>query len=310
MKQLIVILTLLSTFFFFACANKNLAKKSPDPLGAGMREITKGITKYKKGCYKDALNYFFKAHELFTANDHLPGVAMSLNNIGNVYRNSGDNKSAVLFFEESLSIYEDIGNVKGAVQVLSNKAAALIADDMLEEALKTLDAADAIAQKNKIFYGPLLNTRGILLIKKKEFEKAEAILHAARTRVDAENYSETATVNFSLGNLMLATQRYEQAVFFFQSALEADRLSEFSKGIADDLAAMGSAFLLQEKYSQAANVFKRSLKVYALLGDKKNVQHIMAQLENISDGTEIDLSVTRHFVNRWLEGKSYERSCE
>lgn len=310
MKQLTIILTILLSFIVFSCANKNAVKTSPDALAAGMQEMTKGVTKYKKGCYKDSLNYFFKAHEWFTANDNLPGVAMSLNNIGNVYRNSGDNNSAVLFFEESFLIYEDIGNVQGAVQVLSNKAAALIADEMLEEASKTLSAADDIAQKNKIFYGPLLNTRGVLLIKKKEYKKAEAVLHTALAAVAAENYSESATVNFTLGNLMLTTHRYEQAVFFFKSALEADRLSGFSKGIADDLAAMGSAFLLQKKYDQAANVLKRSLKVYALLGDQQNVRHIMTQLEHISDGGGIDLSVTRHFVNRWLEGKSFERRCE
>ena len=310
MKQLTIILTILLTSFCFSCGNKNATKKVPEPLTAGMREITRGTAKYKNGCYQDSLNYFFKAHELFTATDHQQGVAMSLNNIGNVYRNLGDNKSAVLFFEESFLINEEIGNVKGSVQVLSNKAAALIADGMLEEATKTLNTADDIAQKNKLLYGPLLNTRGILLTQKKDYEKAEEILNDALATIDAENYSESATVNFTLGNLMLETHRYEQAVFFFKSALEADRLSGFSKGIADDLAAMGSAFLLQQQYSQAANAFKRSLKVYALLGNQKKVQHIMAQLEKIPDGTGIDLRVTRHFVNRWLEGKSLEKPCE
>ena len=310
MKQLTIILTLLSTFFFFSCANKNIVKKNSEPLTAGVRETTKGITNYNKGCYKDSLKYFFKAHEMFTANDYLQGVAMSLNNIGNVYRKSGDNKSAVLFFEESFSIYKDIGDAKGGVQVLSNKAAALIGGGMLEEAAKTLNTAEDIAQKNNFLYGPLLNTRGILLIKKKEYEKAEEILRAALTTVDAENHSEYAVANFTLGSLMLETHRYEQAVFFFGTALEADRLSGFSKGIADDLAAMGSAFLLQKKNSQAADVFKRSIKIYAILGNQKKVEHIMAQLETISHETGVDLSVTRHFVDRWLEGKSFERPCE
>lgn len=310
MKRLIIIWIFLLTFLFFSCGNKTATKKIPELLTTGMRETTRGITKYKKGCYKDALKYFFKAHELFTATDHLPGVAMSLNNIGNVYRNSGDNKSAVLFFEESFSIYKDIGDVKGAVQVLSNKAATLIDDGMLEDAAKALSAAEDIAKKNKILFGPLLNTRGVFLIKKKEYEKAEEILHTALTNVDSENFSASATVNFTLGNLMLETQRYEQAGYFFETALEADRLSGFSKGIADDLAAMGSAFLLQKKNSQAVSVFKRSLKIYALLGNQKKVHHIMEQLETLSESTGIDLSVTKHFLNRWLEGNSFEKPCQ
>jgi tetratricopeptide (TPR) repeat protein len=235
---------------------------------------------------------------------------MNLNNIGNVYRHSGDNKSAVLFFEESFSIYKEIGDDKGAVQVLSNKAATLIDDGMLDEAAKTLNDAEDIAKKNNILFGALLNTKGILLIKKKEYEKAEEVLQTALTTIDSENYSVFATVNFTLGNLMIETERYEQAVYFFETALEADRLSGFSKGIADDLTAMGSVFLLQKKNNQAVSVFKRSLKIYALLGNQKKVHHVMEQLETVSKSTGIDLSVTKHFVNRWLEGKAIEKPCE
>lgn len=310
MKRMIFIWILFLTSFFLACGSSNSAKKIPEPLTTGIHEITKGITQYKKGCYKDALPYFFKAHELFTATDHQRGVAMSYNNIGNVYRASGDNKSAVLFFKESFLIYENIGDAKGVVQVLSNKAATLIDDGMLEDATKTLNAAKDIAKKNKILFGPLLNTEGILFIKKKEYTSAEKVLQTALTMVDPENFSEFATVNFTLGNLMLETQRYEQAISFFETALKADRLSGFSKGIADDLAAIGSTLLLQKKNNLAVNFLKRSLKIYALLGNQKKVHHIMQQLENISEGTGVDLGLTKHFVNRWLEGKSFEKPCD
>ncbi|UCD32370.1 MAG: tetratricopeptide repeat protein [Desulfobacterales bacterium] len=310
MKRMVFIWMLFLTSFFFACGSTYSTKKKPEPLTTGMREITKGITQYKKGCYKNALTYFFKAHELFTATDHQRGVAMSYNNIGNVYRASGDNKSAVLFFQESFSIYEDMGDAKGAVQILSNKAATLIDDGMLEEAAKTLSAAENIAKTNQILFGPLLNTRGILLIKKKEYAKAEEVLQTALTSVDSENFSESATVNFTLGNLMLETHRYEQAIFFFETALKADRLSGFSKGIADDLAAIGSTYLLQKKNDLAANVFKRSLKIYALLGNQKKVHQVMQQLENISESTGIDLGLTKYFVNSWLEGKTIEQPCD
>ena len=310
MKRMIFIWILFLTSFFFACGGTNSAKKIPEPLTTGMRETTKGITQYKKGCYKDALAYFFKAHEQFTATDYQRGVAMSYNNIGNVYRASGDNKSAVLFFKESFSIYENIGDAKGAVQVLSNKAATLIDDNMLEDATKTLNAAKDIAKKNEFLFGPLLNTNGILFIKKGEYTSAEKVLQTALTTVDPENFSESATVNFTLGSLMFETQRYEQAIYFFRAALKADRLSGFSKGIADDLAAIGSTLLLQEKNDIAVNFLKRSLKIYALLGNQKKVYHIMQKLENVSERTEVDLSLTKYFVNRWLEGKSSEQPCD
>jgi hypothetical protein len=70
----------------FGCAGGNAVKKKPEHIVSGMKEIQKGTTWYQKGCYKRSLEHFFRAHELFAASDQLDGVAMSMNNIGNIYR--------------------------------------------------------------------------------------------------------------------------------------------------------------------------------------------------------------------------------
>lgn len=93
---------LLFALFCFACAGGNSAKKIPEHITAGTKEMAGGIARYNKGCYQDSLEYFFKAHELFVASDQLSGVAMSLNNIGNVYRVTGDFDSALLFLMRHL----------------------------------------------------------------------------------------------------------------------------------------------------------------------------------------------------------------
>lgn len=127
----------------------------PEHITAGMKEIARGIARYNKGCYKDSLEYFFGAHELFVASDQLSGVAMSLNNIGNVYR-------------------------------------------------------------------------------------------------------------------------------ITKTALKADRLSGFNKSIADDLAAIGSARLRPKKNELAVNFLKRSVEIYALIGDDEKVHNVMKKLEKVS----------------------------
>jgi len=82
MKRFDAFFITLFVLFCFACAGGNSAKKIPEHITAGSQEMTRGITRYNKGCYKDSLEYFFRAHELFVASDQLSGVAMSLNNIG------------------------------------------------------------------------------------------------------------------------------------------------------------------------------------------------------------------------------------
>ena len=168
MKRFLIILILLFAVFLFACAGGNSAKKMPEHITAGMREITKGNSRYNMGCYRESLDYFFRAHEFFTASDQLNGVAMSLNNIGNVYRIIGDTESAILFFDEAFVVYTDIDDNKGAVQVLSNKAAAMIDGGMLEKATNVLDSAENIAKKKQNIVWSTSKQQGHPLSQKKE----------------------------------------------------------------------------------------------------------------------------------------------
>jgi len=235
---------------------------------------------------------------------------MSLNNIGNVYRIIGNMESSVLFLEESFDIYADIGDYEGTVQVLSNKAAAYIESGRLEDAIKALDTAEDIARKNKIVYIPLLSNRGILFTKQKDYVRAEQTLEKALAKVDPINLSENATVNFAFGKLMLETKHYERAIEFFKTALAADRSSGFYKGIADDLEAIGSAYLNSGNNELATDFYERSIKIYALIDDREKVKTILDKLEHISKTSGEEISVTLHFVNQWLEGKSLEGPCK
>lgn len=309
MKRHSLILISILAVFFFACAGGNSVKKKPNQIISGIKEVNKGTIWYQKGCYKRSLEHFFRAHELFAASDHLSGVAMSMNNIGNIYRITGEINGAVLFFEESFGIYRDIENHEGAVQALSNKAAALIDGGRLDEASKILSTAEDIAQKYKILSGPLLRNQGIIFARKKEFNRAEVVLKRAIEITDSSNFSEIAAINFALGNLNLETERYEKAIDFFEAALAADRSAGFHNGIADDLAAIGSAFFRQEKNKDAVDFFKRSIKIYALMGNEKKVHTLMEQLEKAAEKAVLDISLTKHFVTMWLEGNLMKDPC-
>ncbi len=285
-------------------------KKKPGHLISGMKEIKKGTTWYQKGCYKRSLEHFFRAHELFTASDKLSGIAMCMNNIGNIYRMMGEIDRSLLFFEESISIYQYIKDYSGLVQALSNKAAVLIDSDRFEKAACVLSLAEDIAQQNSIPANHILNKRGILFIRQKQYGRAEQILDSAIANTDPANHLEYATVNFALGTLMRETGRYEKAVYFFKAALDTDRLSGFHKGIADDLGAIGDINFSQGKYEPAVNYFKRSIKIYALTQNRSKVTEIMKKLNIAAKKSGQDISVTTHFLNQWLKGKTFEGPCK
>lgn len=290
----------------FSCAVNNPAKNNSDRIVSGMKEIQKGTGWYQKGCYKRSLRHFLKAHKIFTVHDQQDGVAMSMNNIGNVYRITGDMESAVCFFEESFKIYTYIEDKKGMVQALSNKAAAFIDAGKLEDADKTLKTAENIMQKSKICFVPLITNRGIFFTKKKKYIEAEKVLKSALENADHKNLSEFATANFALGNLMLQTKRSEKAVDFFKRALESDHGSGYRRGIADDLASIGSVYLSKGKNKEAVKYFERSVKIYSLTGNSKKVEKLMAQLEKASERAGIDISVTKQFVKNWIKENSVD----
>ncbi|MFC1859381.1 tetratricopeptide repeat protein [Thermodesulfobacteriota bacterium] len=230
---------------------------------------------------------------------------MGLNNIGNVYRIIEDTESAILVYEESLSIYQVLPDYPAVVQVLSNMAAALIHESRFEEAEKVLETAERVAREKGVPFLAGERNRGILLLKKREYARAEGILKKVRENTDPSLLSDVAAVNFALGNLMIENDKIEEGIRYFKDALKADRVSGFHKAIADDLFALGDAYARQGKNDLAFKYFKRSVQVYALIGNREKAQALMNRLAAIAEKTDADMRVVTMLVNRWLDGKAY-----
>ena len=231
MKRSWLILAVLMMFAVISCAGGNATVKEPDPLEPARKELHKGITWYQKGCYHNALPHLLRAHEQFTAYDDLPGIAMSLNNIGNVYGKLGDPESALLFFESSQATYRDLDDINGAVQALSNKTAVLIKIGNLEDAEATLEVAQKLLDSTGGTNPLLLNNWGVLLTRKKTYADAEKKFMAALEASDPKNYPQAASIHFALGNLMSTTARYDEGLEHFRKALENDRRSVITRAL-------------------------------------------------------------------------------
>jgi tetratricopeptide (TPR) repeat protein len=309
MKRTFCVLLLLLISLVFACGGPSV-KQTSEASNSGMKELRKGIGWYQKGCYHKSLEHFMRAGELFAASDYLAGTAMTMNNIGNVYRLIGDSKSAALFFDESYAIYSDLNQPEGAIQALANKSALFIDDNDFDNAEAVIRKAESMAKTSGIVSISLLNNKGVLLTKRKDYIAAENVLNQALTAATPENFRSIATVNASLGNLQLERGEYEQAIEFFSKALEVDQASDFHMGLADDLTAIGTVFYLQKKYDLALKYFRRGIKIYAIFGNQEKVAFINGMMEAAAEATGIDISVTRHFVDKWAAGDLMESPCK
>jgi len=293
-----------------ACAGADPVRNPlpPDRI-AGMNELTKGNDRYQKGCYPQALAHFFKAHEIFAAGDHISAVAMSLNNIGNVYRATGDLNSALLFYEEAFISYMDLKNQQGALLSLSNKAAALIDAGRFSEADSVFARAEKISAAGSKPFGPLLRNRGVLLLKKEDYPGAQSLLDIALKNTDPLNLPEYGAVTFALGTLMAKTDRADEAVRYFKAALSADQSAAYYKGMADDLTAIGSVYLGRGHAEEAVGFYKRAVKIYALIQNKPKVDATRKLLTEASQKAGMSIALTEFFVEKWTRGEVLETPC-
>jgi tetratricopeptide (TPR) repeat protein len=307
MKNVVIVLLLGMTLTAAACAGSAPLKETPPYLQSGTEQIIKGNAAYKKGCYKTAFEHFFRAHELYAATDQMEGVAMSFNNLGTAYRATGDLESALAFFAKACEIYRDLGNRNGERQALANKAAALIDMGRLNEAAAILD--EEAKKQGGASFVPIMSNRGVLLTKRKDYPGAEKDLREALAAAGSD-LPVRATINSALGNLMLETKQYKEAVSFYEAALHDDREDGFYRGIADDLKGIGWACFDMGERAKAVKYWEQSAKGYAVIGLSAEAKKIMADLKAAAPGTGVDIRTTELFVNRWLEGKLYEKPCE
>ena len=295
-----------------ACAG-DPPKATPIHLRAGTEQIKSGNAFYQKGCYKRALEHYSRAHELYTAADQPEGVAMSLNNIGSAYRAQGESRLSLSYFSDAAGYYRRVEDGAGLRQVLSNRAAALIDLGDLTGAGGVLEEAGRIQDKGAVRpFLPLLINKGILLTRMGRYGEAQEALEGALARTDPDSPAEQAVVHFALGNLLSETKRYAQAVRHFEAALKADRTSGFYKGIADDLTALGRASRALERHSEAVDYFERSIKIYSLLGLKRERDETSGLLKSACSeaGEKCSSELTGFFVDRWSEGKRMGNPCE
>jgi tetratricopeptide (TPR) repeat protein len=301
------IAVLAAAVFLFSCAGEPVRRDPPHMTG-GAEQIALGNAAYKQGCYNTSLKSYYRAYELYSASDQPAGVAMSLNNLGNAYRAMGEPGGALKYFEEAAVLYARSGDRQGLRQVLANKAAALMDSGKLDLADKALAEAGSVDLPDNAAFLPLIIDRGILLTRRGDHNAAEKVLETALSKSPA-GAPDAAAAHYAMGRLKMETGRFKAAAGHFEAALKADQAAGFYAGMADDLQRLGDAHSRLGETDAALDYWKRSVRIYALIGQKQETAAVMKKLESAAAKTGADLSVIEAFVKSCLEGRQYDRLC-
>ena len=299
--------------FLFACSPTSVQTnqtKLPEIYPKAVLTMNKGIEWYDKGCYQKAIQFFWDANERFSAIDMPEGVAASFNSIGNANHQLGEIDEAVLFLNQSLRIYEQLDDRKRQIKTLSDIAAAYLTAENPDRATALLERGEKLAQKWKIDEVALSLTKGIWLTRKKNYEQARNELQSALDLVDSDDMVTLGTINRAIGQLELQAGHLDRARQFFEIALDADRQSSFYRGIADNLAKLGQLHVRQKRLSKGLFYLQRSVKVYALLGDKARVTQLWSKIKPLAESVGQDLRLTLGLTDRWLNGDTRFSLCK
>lgn len=299
---------LTAALIFMVSCGGGPVKTDPPHITGGTEQIALGNKAYKQGCYNTALKSYHRAYELYSASDQPAGVAMSLNNLGNVYRATGEPSAAVKYFEEAVALYAQSGNKQGLRQVLANKAAALIDLGSLDQAEAALAQAQNVDLPDSGNFLPLIIDRGILLTRRGDYNAAEKMLSLAIAKSPADA-ADSAAAHYAMGRLKMDMGQFRESVGYFQTALKADQAAGFYAGMADDLQRLGDAYSRLGDPQAALDYWKRSVRIYALLGQNQETAAVMKKLQAQAAATGAKLDIIEAFVKSCQESRNRDRLC-
>jgi tetratricopeptide (TPR) repeat protein len=274
-----------------------------------MRHLNKGTLFYNKGCFVKAIRHFKEAHERFAAQDNIQGTAESLNSLANAYYRLNDMDSATLLYDEALELYRLQQDIPGQIHALANKSTALASSGRLEEAWTTLDQADALAEAKTVLPGLRLKARAILKIKAGDTTEAKRLLLKSMHAISKKETGQYASIQYTMGYLLLSAQRPQEAIPYLKKALDTDRSAHAHFGIGQDLEALGDCHMQMRQYRQALTFYKRSLKIFVLLNNDEQIQRTRTKLEHCANRAEADIQATLHWVDQWLAGNREANVC-
>jgi tetratricopeptide (TPR) repeat protein len=287
----------------FGCGGGRSVQAPPAPLVPADKALAQGIESYREGCYDRSLELLLRAYERYTAADERCGIAMALNNIGNVYRARKDLERSLLYYDAAADIFTEISDESGRLRTLVNRASALIEGGRLAEAEQSLSAARDGGEQDAFW----LLARGNLLLQQGVLESAATALNQALKAAVKKQPDAVSGVHFALGRVFLADGRPAEAVDHAQAALAEDRSSGAYRKIADDLLLLGSALQEVGRTAEAGSAFRRAMSIYALLGDSEAVAASARRLKDA--GVETVHPLTVEFVEQWLKGNVRSNIC-
>ena len=258
-----------------AQANRDDQKREAD------RIFKQGIQQFQTSQFREALQSWETALELYRELGDRQGEATSLGNLGLAYRSLGEYKQAIDLHNQSLEIDRKLGDRQGEGASLGNLGNAYYSLGEYERAIDLHNQYLTIARELGDHQGEAtsLGNLGLAYHSLGEYERA-IDFHNQSLKIKRE-LGDRRGEGASLGNLGLAYHslgEYERAIDFHNQSLTIARKIGDRNAEGRILGNLGNAYDSLGEYERAIDLHNQSLKIKREIGDRQGEAYSLGSL--------------------------------
>jgi CHAT domain-containing protein/uncharacterized protein HemY len=279
--------------------------------------LQQGIQQYRVSQFREALQSWEQALDIYREIGDRAGEGRALNNLGEVYRNLGDYQQAIDLYEQGLAIAREIGDRAGEGRALGNLGSAYLSLGDYQQAIDFYEQDLAIAREigDRAGEGRTLGNLGIAYRNLGDYQQAIDFFEQrlAIAREIGDRAGEGSALG-NLGNAYLSLGDYQQAIDLYEQRLVIAREIGDRAGEGGALGNLGIAYANLGDYQQAIDLFEQQLVITRDIGDRAgegialgnlgNAYLSLGQYQQAIDLFEQQLVITREIGDRAGEGNA------
>ena len=242
-----------------------------------------GAQQYKISQFREALQSWEKALQIYQEIKNRQGEAASLDNLGSAYLSLGQYQKAIDLHEKSLVINREIVNRQGEANSLNNLGNAYSSLGQYQKAIDYHQQSLAITREldDRSGEAKVLNNLGNAYQSRGEYQKAinyhQQSLDITR-ELDDRSGEAKALNNLGVDYHLLG--QYQKAINYHQQSLEiAEKIGDL-KGQANALGNLGNVYQSLGQYQKAIDYHQQSLEIAEKIGDQGSKARSLGNLGN------------------------------
>ena len=247
------------------------AQTTQDRKAEADRLIQQGFQLYRTSRYREAIQVFASALEIYRDIKNRNGEATSLLGLGSAYDNLGQYQKAIDFYQQSLAVFNEIKDRAGGGIILNNLGNAHDRLRQYKKAIEFYNQSLVIAKevKDRDSEVQLLNKLGSAFFSIEDYEKSIAIYSEVLKlyqQIDDQN-SQTQTlkeigrISTIAGNKFYNALDLAKAIKFHQKALEIHKFLKDTNNESLNLAILGNSYEILGQYAKAEKLLFAALDI-------------------------------------------------